>query len=177
MTWANDKMQRVMVVGGPGSGKSTLARVLGNRTGLPVHHVDQIIWAPGWVMRSTEESAPIARDVEAKEQWVIDGFLTETWPTRAARADTLIWLDLPIGLRLWRTVKRLIQNFGRVRPDMADGCPEQVSGEFIGFLWWMWQTRTSQREEFEILIAEHPHLTVHHLRSRTAVVQFLKEVT
>ena len=35
-------MQRVMIVGQPGSGKSTLARRLGERTGLPVVHIDTI---------------------------------------------------------------------------------------------------------------------------------------
>lgn len=168
-------MQRVMVLGGPGSGKSTLARELGDRTGLPVYHVDQIIWTPGWVMRSTQESAQIARGIEARDSRLFDGFLTVTWPTRAARADTLIWLDLPIGLRVWRTLKRLAQNFGRVRPDMAKGCPEQVSGEFISFLWWMWQTRTTHRREIATLIKDHPHLHVHHLRARKAVTQFLED--
>lgn len=35
-------MKRVMIVGQPGAGKSTLARQLGERTGLPVVHIDTI---------------------------------------------------------------------------------------------------------------------------------------
>ena len=40
-------MERIMIIGCGGSGKSTLARVLGEKTGLPVVHLDQIWWAPG----------------------------------------------------------------------------------------------------------------------------------
>ena len=44
-------MQRIVVMGPPGSGKSTLARRLGARHGLPVFHLDQAYWRPGWVER------------------------------------------------------------------------------------------------------------------------------
>ena len=40
-------MERVMIIGCGGAGKSTLARKLGEKTGLPVVHLDQIWWAPG----------------------------------------------------------------------------------------------------------------------------------
>jgi len=43
------QLQRVVVMGPPGSGKSTLARSLGARFGLPVFHLDQIYWCPGWI--------------------------------------------------------------------------------------------------------------------------------
>jgi adenylate kinase family enzyme len=42
-------MQRVLVLGSSGSGKSTFARKLGEITGLPVVHIDQLFWEPGWV--------------------------------------------------------------------------------------------------------------------------------
>ena len=43
------QLQRVVVMGPPGSGKSTLARSLGARFGLPIFHLDQIYWRPGWI--------------------------------------------------------------------------------------------------------------------------------
>ena len=39
-------MERVMIIGCGGAGKSTLARKRGEKTGLPVVHLDQIWWAP-----------------------------------------------------------------------------------------------------------------------------------
>jgi adenylate kinase family enzyme len=43
------QVQRVLIIGPCGSGKSTLAFTLGRRLGLPVHHMDQLGWLPGWV--------------------------------------------------------------------------------------------------------------------------------
>ena len=49
-------MQRVMIIGCGGSGKSTLARQLGEKTGLPVVHLDRIFWSPGnWQHLEKEE--------------------------------------------------------------------------------------------------------------------------
>lgn len=42
-------MQRVLIVGSPGAGKSTLAKKLAARTGLPLIHLDDLYWNPGWV--------------------------------------------------------------------------------------------------------------------------------
>ena len=35
-------MKRVMIIGQPGAGKSVFARQLGQKTGLPVVHIDKI---------------------------------------------------------------------------------------------------------------------------------------
>ena len=49
-------MERVMIIGCGGAGKSTLARQLGEKTGLPVVHLDQIYWSPGnWQHLEKEE--------------------------------------------------------------------------------------------------------------------------
>ena len=60
-------MQRVMILGQPGSGKSTLAQKLGACTGLPVFHIDNIHWSPGWVERpSDEKTASAQRSTRAR---------------------------------------------------------------------------------------------------------------
>ena len=48
-------MERVLIIGCGGSGKSTLARQLGEKTGLPVVHLDKLFWHPGWVESPPEE--------------------------------------------------------------------------------------------------------------------------
>ncbi len=166
-------MKRVMIVGGPGSGKSTLARWLGAQTGLPVHHMDHIHHLPNWEPRPMTEKHAMAHAVEAQEAWVFEGGMSSTYDTRAARADTLIWLDLPVGLRFWRVVKRLWQSYGQRRPDMAEGCVETVGAHTWEFFVWIFQTRVSQRNRIARMVAEHPHLTVHHLRSRAEVADFM----
>ena len=159
-----------MVVGGAGSGKSSVAVELGRLTGLPVRHMDHIHWQPGWIERSKEEKDRLTRAVHAEEAWIFEGGHSRTYDERAARADTLIWLDLPLPLRLWRVCRRWRVWRGRTRPDMAPGCPERLSP---GFVQWILTSRSRARARILRLIADHPHLEVHHLRSRREVRWFL----
>ncbi len=166
-------MQRVMIVGGPGSGKSTLARALGAATGLPVVHVDHIHWQPGWVERAPADKLRLAREVHSREAWIFEGNLASTFPERIARADTLIWLDLPVGLRLWRIVRRTLTGLGRTRPDLPADCPERLNFQSLEFWKWTWDTRQSQRTKLlAVLTPPPPHLTIHHLTCRREVARF-----
>ncbi|MFK7837896.1 MAG: hypothetical protein AB8B60_16935 [Sulfitobacter sp.] len=96
-----------------------MARMLGAQTGLPVHHMDHIHWRDGWIERENPEKLALASEIEAQERWIFEGGLKATYANWATRADTLIWLDLPVGLRLWRVTKRLLRFWGQARPDMA----------------------------------------------------------
>jgi adenylate kinase family enzyme len=124
-------VERVLVIGSPGSGKSTLATALAGRTGLPLIHLDCHYWRAGWIEPAPEEWAAQVEQLAAGERWVIDGNYGATLSPRLARADTVIWLDFPMWLCLTRIVRRAIRYRGRTRPDMAEGCPEQLRWEFL----------------------------------------------
>ncbi|HEX8580076.1 MAG TPA: topology modulation protein [Allosphingosinicella sp.] len=167
-------MHRIMIIGQPGSGKSTLARTLGDLTGLPVIHIDKIHWRPGWVERSKAEKTRLCREVEQQSRWIFEGGHSATWASRVARADMLIVLDRPVGLRLWRVVHRAFTGLGKTRPDMAEGCPERLRSlpEFIRYIW---MTRHLNRRKMYALAATAPQgCEVVHLRSDDEVKLFLK---
>ena len=48
--------KRIVIVGCPGAGKSTLAIQLGELLHIPVFHLDQLWWRPGWVEAGGELS-------------------------------------------------------------------------------------------------------------------------
>ena len=170
-------MQRVMIVGGPGSGKSTLARALGEAMRLPVHHMDHIHWMPGWQQRPRDERREMVTEIEMGEAWIFEGGFSTTYAQRLSRVDTAIWLDLPVGLRLWRVTKRLLRYWGQERPYMAPGCREGVHGETWAFYVWIWTTRSTARAKLAALVATAPaHVQVHHLTSRRMVRRFLEGV-
>lgn len=148
-------VRRIMIVGQPGAGKSTLAARLGERTGLPVIHIDKIHWQAGWVERSKAEKTRLCHEAEQQDRWVFEGGHSATWPSRLARADMLVWLDLPVWLRLWRVFRRAIVGFGRTRPDMAEGCPERLRSlpEFITYIW---TTRRSAQQKLQKLLQSAP---------------------
>jgi len=164
-----------MIVGQPGSGKSTLARLIGARTGLPVHHMDHIHWMSGWVQRPDAERLAMATAVETSEAWVFEGGFSRTYAHRLSRADTLIILDPPFLLRVWRVFRRTVAQYGKVRADLPEGCPERFDAEFWSYIW---RTRHTGRARILALANQAAATTsVHHLRSPGAVRHFLESVT
>lgn len=170
------QLGRIMIVGQPGSGKSTLAAALGERTGLPVIHIDTIHWQPGWLERSKVEKTRLCREVEQSDRWIFEGGHSATWKTRLARSDVLIWIDRPVSIRIWRVVRRAVVGLGRTRPDMAEGCPERLSSlpEFVRYIW---ATRKSGAEKIAQLATKAPaNCQVVQLRSNRDVAVFLCKV-
>ena len=127
-------MRRVLVIGSPGAGKSTLSHALARRTGLPLHHLDRMFWLPGWVERDRDEGRAELARVLAQDCWIIDGNYGSTLPLRIARADTVVWLDYPTALCLGRALRRWWMYRGHSRPDMTEGCPERLDGEFLLYI-------------------------------------------
>ncbi len=122
-------------MGPPGSGKSRLARDLGARHGLPVFHLDQAYWQPGWVEAAPRAFRAEVERIAALPAWVIDGNYTDTIGPRLRAADTLIYLDTPSWLSILRIVRRMLVNYGRVRADAAPGCAERLDLPFLRFAW------------------------------------------
>ena len=164
-------MRRVMIIGQAGSGKSTLARIMGGITHMPVVHIDHIHWQAGWVERTGPEKDALCAQVHGRELWIFEGGRSSTWPERLARADTLIWLDFPLLLRLPRVLWRTLHYWDRNRPDLPEGYPDRFS---LDFLRWIWTTRRSARPKMLALYdSVPPDKAKHRLRSQREVDRFL----
>ena len=128
-------MQRIVVVGSGGSGKSTLAVQAGLALGLEVTHLDSLFWKPGWVRISAAEQAAIVQEVISRARWIIDGDHLRTQSVRFGAADTILFLDFPRSICVWRTVRRFFQYRGRSRTGMAAGCSERLSWLLLKWVW------------------------------------------
>ncbi|HEY0413425.1 MAG TPA: topology modulation protein [Allosphingosinicella sp.] len=126
-------MERILVIGSPGAGKSTLSAELARRTGLPLIHLDRHHWQAGWVEPDKAHWEARVAALIGGPRWVMDGNYGGTLSLRLTRADTVIDLDFPLWLCLARIVRRWLRHRGRVRGDMADGCPEQLPFEFLAY--------------------------------------------
>ena len=166
-------MERVMIIGCGGAGKSTLARKLGEKTGLPVVHLDKLFWRPGWVSISGEEYDVLHRAELAKDRWIIDGNFDRTIPERLARCDTVIYLDFPRIVCLLGVLKRILTTYGTVRPDMGEGCPERFDWEFLR---WVWNFNKNKRERNYQLLSEVEGVNIIILKNRRQVERFLQNL-
>jgi adenylate kinase family enzyme len=146
-------IQRIMVIGvSAGVGKSTFARRLGEALNIIVHHLDSHYWKPDWVEASPEEFVKAQEEiVENNKTWIIEGNYTGTFDIRINHADTIIYLELPLYVCLYRVVKRWLTNIGKTRPDMGEGCEEKLDWNFLKFIFTTYYPRKRKmRERFEV---------------------------
>ena len=167
-------MRRVMIIGQPRSGKSTLARLLGKSTGLPVFHIDQIHWKPGWEEREADEKSRLCHEVHQKHEWIFEGGHSKTWPDRVRRCDTLIWLDFRLSVRVRRVVWRTLREYGQTRSDLPPNCPERFSLEFYQ---WIWSTRnTAKRKMAKTFASAQRDKQCFRLSNSAEVREFVKRI-
>ena len=166
-------MKRVIVIGSGGSGKSTFSRQLGEITGLPVVHLDALFWKPNWISTPKDEWAGIVRREIEKPAWIIDGNFGGTRKMRMNAADTIIMLDLPRWLSMYRILKRWFTYRHRTRPDMAEGCNEKIDREFV---MWIWSYRKTGRVRAFKDLETQSEKNVVILRTRREVSEFLERM-
>ena len=130
-------MTRVAIVGNAGGGKSTLARRLSAARGLPLYAVDRLQWQPGWRPTPDEAFMRAQDDILQRERWVLDGFGTmDAIRARFDRADTIVFVDLPLWRHYWWAMKRQVLCLFRPRPDGPPGCPMlPVTGRLLRMIW------------------------------------------
>ena len=173
-------VKRVSVVGGSCSGKTTFGRALAEILGAPFIELDELNWQPNWTMTEVEEFKARVRVATAGEAWVADGNYGGrgardiVWP----RADTVVWLDLPLPLtlvRMWRRTTRRI----RRRESLWGGNQETIRNTFFSreslFVWAL-RTHRARRRNLERLVGrpEFAHIEFHRLRSASEVARWLE---
>jgi adenylate kinase family enzyme len=174
--------RRILVLGRTGSGKTTLARELAAAIGVPHVELDALYFGPDFstvplsVLRE-RTSAAIAGD-----RWVTDGNKSAVrdlvWP----RADTVIWLDYPFVVCLWRLGKRALWRTSVLKAQAAETggkarLPRQFLSAAKGVLTAL-RSHKGQRREYPEMFArqENQHFTVVRLRSPRATRRWLARV-
>src|SRR6185503_13393223 len=167
-------MRRVLVIGSGGSGKSTVAAQIGELLDLEVNHLDKFYWNPGWVETQPDEWIKKVTELVNRDSWIIDGNYSGTLELRVRKCDTIVFLDLPRFICLWRIVKRFFVYRDGTRPDMAEGCREDLNFEFVS---WVWNYPNRSRPKVARLLQEHAaDKQIFWLRSRNEVKKFLSKL-
>ncbi len=141
---------KIAIIGSPGSGKSTLALQLHNILHIPLFHLDQYFWKPGWQRPDYNEFVETHYDLCDRDSWIIEGMAMRVSEYRFFQADVIIFLDIPLYICLYRIFKRAFLNFGKVFFSSAPGCPERFpSWEFLKYVW-SFNKKQKQAIEFSL---------------------------
>ena len=96
-----------MIGSASGSGKTTFGRELARRLDVPFVELDALNHGPNWTEATPEELRAKVEPLVAQDAWVIDGgYMGKLGHLVVARADTVVWLDLPMHTWLPRLVRR-----------------------------------------------------------------------
>lgn len=170
-------MQRVVVFGTTGSGKSWLAERLAARTGLRVVELDALFWGPEW------QPAPLELFRHRVEReirdggWIVVGIYGQVRDLTWKAADTLVWLDLPFPVVMWRLLRRTIRRVFTKEDLWGTGNRESLAGAFFSrqsILLYALKTHRRNRERFAIeceFLAKDK--TIVRLKSAREVERFL----
>ena len=120
-------MDKIAIIGSPGAGKSTLAQQLGESHNIEIIHLDRYFWQPDWREKPRDARIEILKDLVRKERWIIEGTYLGSSEPRLNTADTIIFLDIPPSVCLWRLTKRHLEYRGQPRPDLPDGCSDNLT--------------------------------------------------
>ena len=99
---------RICVFGTSGSGKTTLAKELAARYGLRHIELDALYHLANWQTRDKEDFRQAVMSALSGDRWVVDGNYSAVRDLTVAAADTLVWLDYPLVVPLWRVSKRSV---------------------------------------------------------------------
>jgi adenylate kinase family enzyme len=172
---------RIVVVGNSGSGKTMVARAIADSLDLPHLEMDSVRHRDGWDSVDGDEFSAIVSSFAQRDRWVVDGNYTSLgtrealWP----HADTFVWLDLPKRVVMTRVIGRTLRRTLN-REELWGGIREPLSNLYKidphqNIIVWAWTRHAPTRAKFEAAMAEGSweHATVHRLRSRADVRQFL----
>ena len=169
------------MVGTSGSGKSTVARELAAILDVPFLELDGVNHQPGWTpLPATEFRAVVGETVDL-DGWVIDGNYSAVRPLVWARADTVVWLDLPRHTVMWQITRRTLRRVAR-REELWNGNRERWRNFFSrnperSVIAWAWHKHAEYHARYGAAAADpaNSHLTFVRLASRQDITRFLAE--
>jgi adenylate kinase family enzyme len=167
-------MKRVAIFGNAGGGKSTLARELAAASGLPLAALDKLQFREGGAPVPHEEYLRAHAQLLARDEWIIDGFgCMKTLWERLDAADTLIHVDLPIGVHgLWVT-RRMVAGFFSTPEGWPAGSPMIRSSISSYRVLWPCHTKLTPRYRSYVREAS-PRKRTFHLRSAREIDELVR---
>lgn len=161
-------MQRIAVVGTTGSGKSTLAEALARRLDGAFVDLDALNWGPGWTPAPVADLRERVAASLSGPRWAVAGNYRQVRDIVWGRADTLVWLDYPLPLVLWRLWWRTLRRV-RTREVLWGGNRERFREQFLSrdsLFYYAVTTHKRRRREFTDCLRQPEYAHLHLVRLR-----------
>ncbi len=172
-------MKRFWITGSSGSGKTTLARQVSRRTGIPITHRDQITWMAGWQERPAEDQARLIKEMADQDQWIFDSnmFSASRTDGRMDKCDVFVHVTVNRWVCLWRALRRYWKHRKSSRPDLPEGCEEDIDWVLIRYILFEYpaRKRAQKREAFFEELRQRGK-RVYVLQSASDTEKFLKDL-
>jgi len=145
-------VRRVAVVGNSGSGKTVLGRALAERLEVPFVELDAIFHQPGWEPMPTADFRSRVEAIVDRESWVVDGNYSAVRDLVWARADTIVYFDLPRHVVMRQVVLRTLRRTV-TREELWNGNREPLRGLLLtdperSIIRWAWAKHQQYRTRF-----------------------------
>ena len=159
------------------SGKSTVGRAAAERLRVPYTELDALHHGPNWTEATADELRAKVEPLVAQDGWVIDGgYTAKIGHLVFERADTIVWIDLPMRVWLPRLIRR---TYRRLRNDeeLWNGNRESIRGALLGWdalIPFALRSHFRRRRDYPVELADLPVLR---LRSQAEIDDWLKTLT
>lgn len=171
-------MQRISVIGSSaGAGKTSFAKRMAAQLGFRFIELDALHWGPGWTALDADAfRTRVERELDS-DDWVTDGNYGKLGELIYERADTVVWLDVPLRVALSRILFRTLRRI-RSGEELWSGDRETIRNAFFArdsLLLYAIRTYGRRRRRWEAKFAPggYPHLTIHRFRSNADADRWL----
>lgn len=166
---------RISVTGSSGVGKTTFARALERSLAVPRLELDSVFHLADWQPRERGEFRRIVAEFAEQPKWIVDGNYTSVRDIVWARADIVVFLDLP----RWRIMSQLVPRTLRrmvVRETLWNGNRERLRNLLSrdpekNLLIFSWINHERRRREFDAAVADSKYATIRFVRLRSRADQ------
>lgn len=168
---------RIAITGPSGSGKTRLAAELARTLAIRHVEIDALHHGPNWESCGADVLRERVGAATEGDGWVTDAtYHSMIGDLVLERADTAVWLDLPVPLVMWRLVRRTHLR-KKHRIELWNGNLEEgLRASLRDLIWPALKAALRNRRTVPRRLARHPHLRVHRLRSDRDVQEFLRSL-
>lgn len=141
---------KINVVGTTGMGKTTLASTIAEILNIEHVEMDSLFWGENWTQPTQKEFLPIVNEALRGETWVIDGNYSFTRHIIWEKVDSVIFLDYPKFIAIWRVTIRSIRRI-ITKEKIWGKNYESFKGAFFGknsLIKWLLTTYNRRRRQY-----------------------------